>query len=313
MKDKQRIYDRKFKDKLTQNAIESMRQKTMLDEHIWTSWFKKKPSFRNCDLTAMEAFDLMIKDCYYCGNIALSIDRLDSDKEHTLDNCVGCCTKCNESKGAVDPKTFVLQAVYRSTFEYPEDDDIWYEQKTKPKLSSYKRNIENQKKQFELTKDQFNKFIIDECVYCKRTPTTFFGIDKIDPSGDYTINNCVTSCASCNWSKWNQSVEEFKSRDALITERYMSGCFDNMKLVEKNTSYRRLITGKSRVSGAEHPDSKKVYRYDLEGNFIDDFGSLQEAAKRVNGNHSGIAMCARGKRNTAYKFKWSYEPPENDK
>ncbi|ABU44223.1 hypothetical protein AR158_C678L [Paramecium bursaria Chlorella virus AR158] len=302
--------------KLNTNAIESVKQKTMLDECLWTQWFKHKTR-NNYEMTAFDAFDLMCRGCYYCGDIALTVDRLDSDEEHTLNNCVGCCSNCNSSKGAIDPKTFVLQAVYRTTFEYPDCDDIWHDQKCKPLLSGYKRNAKKQGKSFDLAKEQFAKLIINACYYCHRMPTTYFGIDKIDPKGGYTMDNCVTACASCNWAKWDQCVEEFIARDKRITDKYLAGDFVDMKLVKKNTSIRRLITGKSIVSGANHPLSKKIYRYNLDGSFIRSYDSVAEAVEDVGGNQGNISSCASGKskhkhkHKTAYGFKWSYVPPED--
>ena len=52
--------------------------------------------------------------------------------------------------------------------------------------------------------------------------------------------------------------------------------------------------------------SKRVYQYDLDGNFIDSFGSSREAGRHLNKDGSCIRTCARGKRKTAYKFKWSH-------
>lgn len=321
MNEKRRLYDQKNnqkrKDKLTKNAVESVTQKTMLNERLWSRWFKQKPSYRNCKLTAIEAFGLMIHDCYYCGDVALTIDRLDSDKEHTLDNCVGCCDACNRSKGAVDPKTFVLQAVYRTTFEYPEGDAIWYEMKQKPKLLAYKRGAEKRGKQFELTQGQFDELINGMCTYCKRIPTTYFGIDKIVSKDGYTNDNCTTACSSCNWAKWDQPVEEFTTRDKRISDMYFTGCFDDMNYIEKNTSYFRLNTGKPRVSGMDHPmfgkkgalspNSRKVYQFTMDGTYVISFDSVEEAAESVCGNQSHISACALGKRKSASKFKWSYE------
>lgn len=313
-----RVYHQRRRDKLKDNAIASVTQKNMIDEILFTRWFTRKSSFKNCELTVMEAFDLMIKDCYYCGDIALSIDRLDSDKDHSLDNCVGCCINCNKSKGAVDPITFILQAVYRTTFEYPEDDNIWYEMKTKPNALTYKTNAGKQGKPYDLTKEHFEALIIDTCKYCHRSPKpgAFFGIDKTDPNGGYDTQNCVTACTSCNWAKWDQNIDEFVSRDRRITDRYLTGCFDDIKHVCKNTSYRRLNTGKLMSggqhhlhgkTGGQHHTSKKVYQYDKNGTCIGDFGSVTEAAESVDGNASNISACANGNRKSAYKYVWRYE------
>lgn len=58
------------------------------------------------------ALQLVTTACVYCGFLDLtktvnSIDRLDSAKNYTIDNCVACCVHCNMMKGCYDPTTFV--------------------------------------------------------------------------------------------------------------------------------------------------------------------------------------------------------------
>lgn len=56
--------------------------------------------------------------------------------------------------------------------------------------------------------------------------------------------------------------------------------------------------------GEKHHRSKKVYQYDLDGNFVRSFGSSGEAALYIKKDSSNIKTCARGKCKTAYGFKW---------
>ena len=64
------------------------------------------------NLTDEEAKDMLIKPCIYCKYIDLEvrvngIDRLDSSKPYTLENCRPCCKDCNYMKGTYDPSTFI--------------------------------------------------------------------------------------------------------------------------------------------------------------------------------------------------------------
>lgn len=52
---------------------------------------------------------------------------------------------------------------------------------------------------------------------------------------------------------------------------------------------------------------KKINQYDLEGNFIQSFNSLTEAAQAVNGSKGNISLVANGKYKTAYGYKWKYD------
>lgn len=52
---------------------------------------------------------------------------------------------------------------------------------------------------------------------------------------------------------------------------------------------------------------KSVLQYDLNMNLLNEFKSLAEAARSINGNHGNISMCCQEKRKTAYKFIWKYK------
>lgn len=53
--------------------------------------------------------------------------------------------------------------------------------------------------------------------------------------------------------------------------------------------------------------SKKVYQYDVNNNFIQEFISSSEASRILNINNSSISSCCRNERKTAGNFKWYYE------
>lgn len=79
----------------------------------------------------------------------------------------------------------------------------------------YKKRIENKKKEFCLTKTQFNTFISEECYYCASPPSIDSekiirnGIDRIDSNIGYLIDNCVSCCETCNRAKSDKSMIEF--------------------------------------------------------------------------------------------------------
>ncbi|APC25678.1 hypothetical protein BST79_gp165 [Only Syngen Nebraska virus 5] len=233
----------KIRKEQLDNAVKSLCVGIILNTTLWSLWFNKKSSHteRIYDIDAISAFNIMSCGCFYCGYLALTIDRLDSNLPHISKNCVGCCVFCNSSKGAKDPLTFILQAVYRRRFIYYADDEIWYDNKYKPSITKYINNSSKTNRQFELTSEQFNKLIVGQCHYCKRQPPIgkYFGIDKISPDDGYTLNNCVSACASCNWAKWDCSVEEFTLRDERITERYLVGYFDTLPVIPKNIQQRK--------------------------------------------------------------------------
>jgi len=67
------------------------------------------------NLTDDEAKEMLVNPCIYCNHIDLEvrvngIDRLDSSKPYTLENCRSCCKDCNYMKGTYDPRTFIERA-----------------------------------------------------------------------------------------------------------------------------------------------------------------------------------------------------------
>ena len=58
-------------------------------------------------LTNDEIESYLNKQCYYCKDNAMGIDRIDSMKPYTLDNCVSCCFICNRMKNKYDFNLFI--------------------------------------------------------------------------------------------------------------------------------------------------------------------------------------------------------------
>lgn len=68
----------------------------------------------------------------------------------------------------------------------------------------------------------------------------------------------------------------------------------------------RVMSDKTKQKIKES-NGKKIYQYDLDGNFIKEYISASEAAKSIGkNNNSKICCCARGERGKAYNFMWSY-------
>lgn len=69
-----------------------------------TVWEVKRDSLYEWLLTDVQAYELIIGDCSYCGSPSEwpfkrnGIDRVDSLKDYTVDNCVTACKICNRAK-----------------------------------------------------------------------------------------------------------------------------------------------------------------------------------------------------------------------
>lgn len=58
--------------------------------------------------------------------------------------------------------------------------------------------------------------------------------------------------------------------------------------------------------GKEHPMSKTVGQYDLDNNFIAEYGSVSEASRKLGISRTCIGDCCNGKKNTANGFIFKY-------
>lgn len=227
-KNKEQISERnkEYRDAITRNAIDSITSGHIIDRSKWDMWCgKKKGSAKNKhpysdDFTNDIMFDMMTKGCYYCGDVATTIDRLNSTLGHTPENCVGCCGPCNNSKGIADPATFIRKSYFKARRKYVDNViDVWFVNKKKPEWKIYKRNAIKKEVPFELDEEKWNSLITDECAYCHRMPTTWFGVDRVVPSTGYVIDNVVTCCYDCNLDKHTHDVETTMTRNERIASR----------------------------------------------------------------------------------------------
>lgn len=214
-----RLEDRK------QHAVDSITSGRIIDKKKWDMWCDKIKRYAQKypyseDFTNDMMFNKMVEGCYYCGDIATTIDRIDSKLDHTIENCIGCCHGCNTSKGVADFSTFIRKAWYRVRDEYYDDDiDIWFVNKNKPSLWDYKRRAKKQGVSFDLTKEDFEDLTKGVCEYCNRTPTTWFGIDRVIPSLGYVHGNVVSCCYDCNLDKLEDDIVTMLKRNGRIANR----------------------------------------------------------------------------------------------
>ena len=82
------------------------------------------------------------------------------------------------------------------------------------------KNYENRAKkieiEFNLTKEEFKILIEKDCYYCGAKPNNksrdyfYNGLDRMDNTKGYTINNVVPCCKHCNIAKNTFTLQEFK-------------------------------------------------------------------------------------------------------
>ena len=75
-------------------------------------------------------------------------------------------------------------------------------------------------------------------------------------------------------------------------------------------SYKKLgrkgYSNNGKYTGSTNWNAKKVKQYDLDGNFIKEWGSQVEARKKLNIADGLISNCCKGKRLSAGGYIWKY-------
>ncbi len=191
---------------------------------------KKKQEW---NLTDEEAIALFKKPCHYCGgheNQLSGIDRKNNDLGYTPENSLPSCTLCNMMKRThnydnfykiIDVVSHMCDGRFGFSFKYRNIMNELFEcAAIKQSYNSYIINSCNKRNLcMKLTKEDFHYIKTLDCRYCGYFGGTgACGIDRIDSKLDYTLDNCVPCCKTCNYLKKDLTFEEFKSHTNKIYE-----------------------------------------------------------------------------------------------
>lgn len=95
-----------------------------------------------------------------------------------------------------------------------------YYQSLEGKFTTYKGAAKSRNMSFNLTLEQFETFWKKSCFYCGCEIETI-GIDRVDNSKGYQMDNCVSCCEKCNKDKRSitvqmaQKIVEFKENQLI--------------------------------------------------------------------------------------------------
>jgi len=102
-------------------------------------------------------------------------------------------------------------------------------------ILGYKRHAERRGFKWLLLRKDVEEIIKQSCFYCgnlpnniKRTKNSldngfkYSGIDRQDPTKDYTKYNVVPCCKICNYAKSNMNVKEFKEWAIMLGKKAMA-------------------------------------------------------------------------------------------
>lgn len=97
-------------------------------------------------------------------------------------------------------------------------------------ISSYRGNADTKNLEFSLTNSECEKLFKGNCFFCGKEPSAVYtksrlkgtylysGIDRVDSSKGYTLDNVNSCCAACNFLKGNKTNENFLGHIRRIYE-----------------------------------------------------------------------------------------------
>lgn len=192
------------------------------------------------ELTLNETIELIKQNCYYCDDPSASdnlcgLDRVDNDRGYLSDNVVPACTPCNIMKFKDNEKDFINRVIhivtYMKLFEGTLDSNL-FNFAARAKYSLYEADANNKKAKrvntkndyfCDLTEEEFNEIIQDPCAYCgteSESENNIGGIDRVDNTIGYTIENSVSCCTVCNFIKRHLKLEDFITQAIKIATKW---------------------------------------------------------------------------------------------
>lgn len=109
----------------------------------------------------------------------------------------------------------------------------------------------------------------------------------------------------------DEIVELWQSGLGITEITKQLGCCNT---IVQNALNAKGIDGKERIkrsAGKYH--QKRVYQFDKQGNFLNEYESVAEAERQTNVHHGNIVRVCKGERKSAGGFKWSYDRPPCEK
>lgn len=91
---------------------------------------------------------------------------------------------------------------------------VKYRKSNKGRYYRYGYNAKLRGIDFQLTREEFDKIISLECVYCGSIDGV--GVDRVDNNIGYTQSNCSPCCTKCNMMKKDMGCSDFIRQVLLI-------------------------------------------------------------------------------------------------
>lgn len=183
------------------------------------------------------------QDCAYCGvepykmikrssngeYVYNGIDRVDNNIGYEINNIVPCCYLCNTFKVNLNIEDFMnwIHRIYNNNVFLVYYLFKEYEIRILKALYCVNKNRKRKRTDisFNLNIDDFYTIVRKNCYYCGSELSNIFtskykgyslkipynGIDRVDNTKGYYLDNVVPCCYHCNRTKRDMTVEEFRA------------------------------------------------------------------------------------------------------
>jgi len=96
----------------------------------------------------------------------------------------------------------------------------WKKLNVHDRIGNYKRSATKKGVEWKLTDEEAGSMMTHECVYCNHIDLSkrLNGIDRLNQQGDYTTENTVPCCWTCNYMKGVMDPRTFIERCSIISK-----------------------------------------------------------------------------------------------
>lgn len=155
-------------------------------------------------VTARSLKDGASKDCG-CGRLKTISDKADQKIHKRDENGNIILKKCSRCNSWLSLDNFWKNKAHKDGF-CNECKNCQATAKEN-RYNNYKKNAKKRNLSFDLTKEQFYNLTTQPCNYCGEFIKEYNGIDRINSSIGYTLDNCVSCCEICNKMKLDYNID----------------------------------------------------------------------------------------------------------
>jgi hypothetical protein len=138
------------------------------------------------------------------------------------------CKVCHREDGKTRPRKRdfgtekykeLKRKYYKNNKETIQKQNKEWGQTLKGKWHSYQRCAKTRNYEWNLDFCEFSRFWQNDCYYCN-SPIKTIGIDRLDSSEGYSLDNCVSCCSICNIMKMDLPLSTFIDQIKRIYVNY---------------------------------------------------------------------------------------------